>query len=188
MQHTDVERFDRWDRANADEIDAAPFFREYVALRDIGERLEYLRRYVNRRPLDPLICPRPGATMDPHRQRAVLTVAYLLGDFAAPDLPRVAEPWTWPAICEWANAHGGEGFDTFRDTRRACWDYKRAVETGALRIVPRPPDVDAVLAILTAAVRGDAVEVPPVPPAPVPVPRERAPRRPSLLGSPECRR
>lgn len=140
-----------WIAAHGRDVDEAPFWRSYVAESNPWARLRYLQAYLDHRPGDPMLaCPRPGRTMDATAQRAVVVVAYLLGDFAAPDLPAIARPWTWREVAAYATAHGGDGFDQWTDANRGPGRYRATVATGALRIVCQPPDALAVIALVSA--------------------------------------
>lgn len=146
-----------WIEAHGRDVDEAPFWREYATLRDPGDRLRYLLAFVDRRPLDPLNCPRRGGTMDADTQRATVVVGYLLGDFAAPDLPRIAKPWTWREVAAYATAHGGDGWDGYRDAHRAPQRYRERLAVGALQIVCQPPDAKSILALVSAPALGRTI-------------------------------
>jgi hypothetical protein len=141
-----------WVQAHGRDVDEAPFWRVYVAQGDPVVRGRFISAYMDRRPTDPLRCPIRAGTMDADCQRATVIAAYLLGEFAAPDLPPIARPWVWVEVAAWAAAHGGEGWDGYRDAVRAPDRYRTRVDAGALRVVCQPDEArDAIVAILRPA-------------------------------------
>ena len=141
-----------WVQAHGRDVDEAPFWRSFDAQGDPVVRGRFIGAYMDRRPTDPLRCPLRAGTMDADCQRATVIAAYLLGEFAAPDLAPIDSPWAWTQIAAWANAHGGEGWDSYRDPLRAPGRYRSRVDAGALRVVCQPDEArDAIVAILRPA-------------------------------------
>lgn len=127
-----------WVQAHGRDVDESPFWRPYVEQGDPVVRARFIIAYLDRRPTDPLRCPLRIGTMDPDVQRATVVVGWLLGDFAAPDLPPLAQPWAWVEIAAWATAHGGDGWDSYRDAAEGRRQYRTRVDAGALQIVCQP--------------------------------------------------
>lgn len=144
-QDPDLARVLAWCRVHSRDIDEAPFWRAYRDNPGQSARRQLLARYVCLGPDDP-IWPK----FDPNRLRAAVVVAFLRGQFHAPDLDPVENPWPWSDVCDYSTTQR-IGFKTLHSPETASATLAMMRARGHLDIPEAPPEVrDSLDRLLTA--------------------------------------
>ncbi len=147
-----------WLDLHALDVDEAPLWKAFRDRPIASERLRLLLSWMDSRPSQRGRGIRVGHPGDPHKRRATVVVAYLRGEFRAPDLAPVAEGWAWRDVCALAAAlddAGEKGWGSYRDVDTARSALSAAMTRRDLDIPRAPPDLEARIGRFLADLEGE---------------------------------